>query len=371
MMKIPQTKTTSTLFGFMSRVLDGFAYPRPAKDYGVLLGRRHSESNDRIAATVVKVQRETSDATSIWLRVARPWQGHQAGQYVVLHLNIDGIWHSRCYSISSPPKNNRIRLTIKTQADGLVSPYIAEHVKKGAQVFVSQAMGDFTIRPPLATSLNTRLFITAGSGITPIMSMLATGILAENNEDIVHVHYAPNKEQSIFSQPLAALASKHKNYQLHTLYTADGDEHFSPQQLEKLCSDWQQRMTWLCGPHSLMEAVSDHWQTNDLAQQLLSEYFLSPTLHTHDAVASEVLFSASQVQTDAAADNLLQLAERAGLQPKFGCRMGICHSCDCRLVEGTVKDLRTGKLTKKTANMADIHIQPCVHVPIGNVELEL
>jgi ferredoxin-NADP reductase len=257
---------------------------------------------------------------------------------VRLGVPIDGQRHTRTYSISSAPNRDDgcITVTVKAVPGGRVSQHLVQQVQVGEYLPLGEPQGEFV----LPESMPVRpLFITAGSGITPIMSMLRNYVQElEVIPDSVHLHYAPHPREVIFGSELAALAASQPHYKLQHIYTREGGAHFNAAQLEAVCPDWRAREVWACGPASLLEAVEAHWHAAGLDHQLHVERFHAPiAISTEAATAGRVRFAASA--TEAASDgvsNLLRIAEDAGLNPKHGCRMGICHGCDTKLVSGSV-----------------------------------
>lgn len=303
----------------------------------------------------------------------------------MLNVNVDGVWQQRCYSISSAADDSAtLTLTIQAQADSLVSRHV-HALKTGEVVHLSEPMGEFVAPQALKSNL---LFITGGSGITPIMSMLRSGLLDElfkQKRTITHIHYAPDAERTIFAAELESLASEHDHYDLHIEHTQSGGTHYSQTQLENTCPDWRERQTFLCGPTGLMQAVHTDWHAADLDHLLTQESFsplglsVAADSDADNVDAGDLHFCASgkvspAAERDAESDataTLLTQAEAAGLKPKFGCRVGICHSCDCHLVSGAVRNLRTGKISQTSADRGPIFIQPCISAAIGDVEVEL
>src|SRR5207245_2562143 len=94
------------------------------------------------------------------------------------------------------------------------------------------------------------LFVTAGSGITPVMSMLRTYVLRGNMPDAAHIHYAPHAYDVIFGNELKQMAAEQPQYHLRAVYTralgarTSQQRHFTPAQLEELCPDWRDREVW-------------------------------------------------------------------------------------------------------------------------------
>jgi stearoyl-CoA 9-desaturase NADPH oxidoreductase len=351
---------------------DMFAYPLRHSHYLELvnpLWTRHV-----LMARVESVIEETADTRTLTLRPGRGWRTHRAGQYVRVGVPIDGKRHTRTYSISSAPARDDgcITITVKAIGDGRVSQQLVRKVKVGDYLPLGEPQGEFTLPDSMPVH---PLFITGGSGITPVMSILRSYVLEyEVVPDAVHLHYAPHAQDVIFGQELQQLQATQPHYQLHRHYTRPvpgaASAHFSAAQLEADCPDWREREVWACGPAALLDAVEVHWADAGLSHQLHTERFHAKVAPLPEAGvrAGRVFFAKSGVTAKSdGSTNLLLTAEAAGLNPAHGCRMGICHGCNSTLVSGCVRDLRTGVLIAEVGEK----VQVCVCAAVGDVELAL
>lgn len=361
---------------WLTRVTDAFAWPLRTSHYLELVNPLWT--THALQARVEKVWDETADARTITLRPGRNWRSHRPGQHLRIGVPIGGMHYTRTYSISSAPEasDELITITVKAISGGRMSHHLVRNIKPGDYLPVGVPQGDFYL--PDANPVQP-LFISAGSGITPIISMLRSLIAQERLPDVVHMHYAPHAYDVIFGNELRALAAKHPQYRLHLVFTREpgeapaeasrGRHHFSAAQLGEVCPDWQTRDVYACGPQSLLDALEAHWGNAGLSRQLHTERFRAQVAATPSQVtAGTVRFTCSDVV--AASDgiiNLLRLAEDHGLNPAHGCRMGICHGCDAVLKSGCVRDLRTNAML----NEADQVVQICVCAAAGDAELEL
>ncbi len=356
----------------LAGLADMFAYPLRHSHYLELvnpLWTRHV-----LMARVEGVTDETADTRTLTLRPGRGWRTHRAGQFVRLGVPIDGKRHTRTYSISSAParEDGCITITVKAIDGGRVSGQLVRAVQVGDYLPLGEPQGEFTIPDSMPVH---PLFITGGSGITPVMSILRSYVLEyEVIPDTVHLHYAPHAADVIFGAELGALQASQRHYQLQHYYTraveGAASVHFSAAQLERACPDWREREVWACGPASLLDAVEAHWAAAGLSRQLHVERFHAKQASVPGAAVQggRVVFAASGVQAlSDGATNLLLTAENAGLNPAHGCRMGICHGCDTTLVSGCVRDTRTGDLIAEPGDK----VQVCVCTAVGDVELAL
>ncbi|MEO8604578.1 MAG: ferredoxin reductase [bacterium] len=322
-----------------------------------------------LRARVERVWDETPDTRTLLLRAGRGWRPHRAGQFVSLGVPIDGVRHTRTYSISSSADGEprHFTITVKAIDGGRVSPVLARRIQPGTYLPIGLPQGEFVL--PADTRMR-QLFITAGSGITPVMSMLRTLAQRDAMPDAVHLHYAPHAGAVIFAAELHQFAASYPRYRLRPQYTRQADgprRHFTPQRLDQSCPDWRTREVWACGPPALLAAVEACWHAAGLGGQLHVERFTAALPPSTDAAGGMVGFALSQQRVAANGRTpLLEVAEAAGLTPAHGCRMGICHTCDVMLRSGCVRDLRNGAL-----HSAGQRVQLCVCAAAGDVELAL
>lgn len=355
---------------------DAFAWPLRTSHYLELVNPLWT--THALQARVEKVWDETADARTLTLRPGRNWRSHRPGQHLRVGVPIGGMHYTRTYSISSAPEQadgtapDTFTITVKAIAGGRMSHHLVRQIRVGDYLPIGVPQGDFYL--PDANPVQP-LFVSAGSGITPIMSMLRSLVAQERLPDTVHLHYAPHAYDVIFGEELRALAAQHPRYRLHRVYTREPGEnvgqkrHFAATTLNEVCPDWRERDVYACGPQGLLDALELHWQTAGLQRQLHTERFRAQVAAAPaEITAGRVRFAASNLEV--ASDgitNLLRLAEDNGLNPDHGCRMGICHGCDVRLKSGCVRDLRTNALLNEVGAI----VQICVCAAAGDAELEV
>jgi ferredoxin-NADP reductase len=353
--RVPLVRTAT------SRLTRALATPLVPSDYLDLFSPLLSRG--QLRAKVIEVRPETRDATTLVLRPGRGWRGHTAGQYVRIGVDVDGVRHWRAYSVTSPPRmDGCISITVKAMPDGLVSNHLVRRAKPGLFLQLDQATGEFVLpqRRPAKT-----LFVTAGSGITPVMGMLRHSL--ETLTDVVVVHSAPTADDVIFAGELRQLArtTQLRLVECHT----DIDGMLTTEQLGELVPDLTERETWACGPTGLLDALEAQWAADGIGDRLHTERFRAAVVVAGDG--GTVAFGRSNVTVDAdAATPILDAGEAAGVLMPSGCRMGICFGCVVPLREGAVRDLRTGELT--TAAEGDgVAIQTCISAAAGDCHIDL
>ena len=256
-----------------------------------------------------------------------------------------------------------------------MSGHLVRNLEVGSYLPIGLPQGDFLV--PESTPVRP-LFITAGSGVTPVMSMLRTWEIVGNMPDVVHIHYAPHRYDVIFGPEMEKLAEP------TSIATAtsrcspvtSGDprvrrRHFSAAQLDELCPDWktagsvgvrtavvarrrggtlQRGRTWRCAAHRALPCRPRRRPGRRRRRQ------------------RDFLTAGTSVAAEADATTpLLRVAEDAGLNPDHGCRMGICHTCDVPLVAGRVRDLRTSEVIDEPGRA----VQICISGAAGDCEIDL
>jgi stearoyl-CoA 9-desaturase NADPH oxidoreductase len=332
----------------------------PADYLDVIAPLRNAEV---LRARIEAVRPETSTSATLVLRPGRGWTRHRPGQYLRIGVDVDGVRLWRSYSITSPADraDGRITVTVNAVPGGVVSTHLVRRAKKGMLVHLDQPTGDFTLpdqRPERA------LFVTAGSGITPVMGMLHSHL--HELTDVVVVHSAPTPEATVFGNDLRTLANDGRIRLIERHTRADG--RIKPADLADLVPDLFERHTWACGPNEMLDDLAAHWDDAGQADRLTVERFRPIVLSAGDGGPVTFTKSGVVVETDGSGP-LLDSCEQAGLLMPSGCRMGICFSCVLPLREGAVRDLRDGQLT--TAEEGDsILIQTCVSAAAGPCRIE-
>ncbi len=325
-------------------------------------------STRELRGRIERIERESAEAVTVLIKPGWAWSGHEPGQYLRLGIEVDGIHHWRAYSLTSSPQraDGCIAITPKLVEGGKVSPFLFGRVKPGAIVRLGGVEGTFVLPQPLPRRL---LFISAGSGVTPIMSMLRSLDGRDGLSDVVHLHCARHADTVIFARELEELALRHPGYRLQTWLSGERGR-LNPELLIEACPDWAERETFLCGPSGLLESMSEHWTSRGRPERLHVEHFQPPERvgEGERGCGGRISFVRSKVQAESDGEEpILKAGERAGAELPFGCRMGICHSCVGRLRSGQVRDLRTGRVHGQPGEL----LRTCVNAPEGAVEIDL
>jgi stearoyl-CoA 9-desaturase NADPH oxidoreductase len=344
---------------------------RPVNDtvaWDRLLARVHPLWSLReTRARVISRREEGADMFSLWLQPNRNWRGHVPGQHVALGVHIQGVQRHRVFSISSGgTRGEPIRLSIRRQPGQGMTDWLFDHARIGLVCTLSAATGEFTLPVPRPGKL---LMIGAGSGITPLLAMLH-GLAAEGHRgDIVLLQLDRSANERGFADELGALQTRLPGLCLQQHCSAERGR-LQPAELDTLVPDLADRTTLLCGPQALMDAVSAHMAARGLCGNLRMETFARPRHPRSDdpGAARHVRCATSkQTFTQLPGSSLLEAAEAAGLQPRHGCRVGLCRTCLCRKHSGSVRNLLTGQRSAEP----DEWIQLCISAAESDLELGL
>lgn len=311
------------------------------------------------------VRRETPSTISVAFTVpAELKSAYQfiAGQYVNLKLTLDGEEIRRAYSICSSPNSDELRIAIKSVDDGKFSKFANENLKAGDILEVGQPEGRFTFEPNNDRQKNYAAF-AAGSGITPILSIIKSVLESEPKSTFVLVYGNKTPEETIFHKQLHDLHLKYvARFFVHYVYSqakVDG-ELFG--RIEKSTVNYVLNNKhkekdfdkfYLCGPEVMINLVSDVLKEHHVSEKNIKfELFSTPTLenvpnispegHTKITVLvddDETTFEMSKKQT------ILEAALKQGLDAPYSCQGGICSSCLAKVTSGSAMMTKNSILT--------------------------
>ena len=279
----------------------------------------------------------------------------------------------RTFSISAAPsellRHGTIQLSISKQKNGAITPWLCDNISIGQHLHVSKAGGEFILKSNIK-----RLFIAAGSGITPVISMLRSMELSELSSSTL-LFYVRDKGDTPFSDELASLASAGLNVEIIET-TSQG--HFSAEHLAQCKINLLGRDAYLCGPKKMVDECATQLETLGVSKNsiyyelfaLTDNSTLDPDHPSQRKSEITVSYSKSGARSKVAPDiqsSLLELAEEQKLNALSGCRIGVCHQCVCTKTSGRVFNIKTGSIS----DSGEEEIQLCISKPIDNVALEL
>ncbi len=334
-----------------------------------------------LRARVVRITDETADVKTFVFEPNTWWTTPRAGQFVTLDVEIDGVRTTRCYSLSSSPTDRYPAISVKRVPGGKVSNWLHDHLHVGDVVGLGMPAGDFVLESRVPEVMPQRLlFISGGSGATPVMSMLRERAELGLINDIVYVHAARTPNDILFLSELRELSIAHPGLKLvfaveSGLTFGLGDDVYQGRVDETLLADlvhdFEDRDTYLCGPAPMMDALATVWADAGVSKNLKMERFAPAArakLPTNAPKRVNLGLVDSQRTVDVDAEgSLLEALEGAGEKPAFGCRMGICNTCICRKKSGAVVNTTTGAVSTE----ADEDIRLCVSRALSDVELAI
>lgn len=347
------------------RVAEAATTPLLPADYLDLFAPLRSGADLR--GRIEEIHPETPDAATIVIRPGADWAGHVPGQFLRIGIDVDGVRQWRAYSLThGPRRDGRISITVKAVPDGVVSNHLVHGSRPGTIVHLDQAQGEFVLQ----SDAEKLLFVTAGSGITPVIGMLRnlfpstdSGVLLLDRSaalDIVVVHVAPSRPDSIFIRDLEALAEAGAI----RLVARYDDEHgvLDVDDLDELVPDLADRRTLACGPAGLLDALAAHHEAAGL--ELVIEQFRTTRVEAGEG--GTVTFSDGRVLEADGASSILDVAEEADVLVPSGCRMGICMGCVLPMTDGAVRDLRNGEITTAIpGETGAVPVQTCINAAAG------
>lgn len=315
---------------------------------------------------ITEVKHETANAISVVFNIPTELKSayqFTAGQYVNLKLTLDGQEIRRAYSVCSSPTSGELRIAIKSVKNGHFSKFANENLKVGDILEVGQPEGKFTFEPSFSNQKNYAGFV-AGSGITPVMSILKSVLESEPKSTFVLVYGNKSPEETIFHKELHELQLKYVGrFFVHYVFSqakADGElfGRIDKSAVNFVLNNKHKEKTfdkfYLCGPEAMINLVSDVLASHNVAQKNIKfELFStskadentsakSHTGHTKITVMvddEETTFEMLQKQT------VLEAALKQGIDAPYSCQGGICSSCLARITNGTVEMKKNSILT--------------------------
>ena len=314
---------------------------------------------------IKEVKRETANAVSVAFTIPEELKAaykYVAGQYINLKLTLDGTEIRRAYSICSSPNSGELRIAIKSVKNGTFSKFANDNLKVGDIIEVGQPEGKFTFEPNSERQKNYAAFV-AGSGITPVLSILQSVLESEPKSSFVLVYGNKTPEETIFHNQLHDLQLKYVGrISVHYVFSQaklDG-ELFG--RIEKSAVNFvlnnkhkekEFDKFYLCGPEEMINLVSDVLKEHNISEKNIKfELFSTTSVENKEATShdghtkitvlvddEEATFEMSQKQT------ILEAALKQGLDAPYSCQGGICSSCLARVTSGSAVMAKNSILT--------------------------
>lgn len=304
----------------------------------------------------------------------RTFTRFRAGQFIGLGIQIDGRWTWRCYSLTNAPeltgqqlsRDRRLTVSVKPVPDGVVSTRIADRLRPGRIIRLSTPGGDFHLPDPVPGKI---LFVTAGAGVTPVMSILRwlreeSRAGAQPFPDVVHVHSErASAPAAPFGDELAALAAAEPGYTLVHRNSAE-QGRLTAAGIPGLVPDLTDRVTLACGPGPLLDDLRT--VIPDVRTESFHASDLPGSVDPADLGGEIELGTTGVTASSTGTTTVLDAAEAAGVPLVHGCRMGICRTCVVPVTDGTAVDLRDGAVYGPGEQ-----IRTCCSVPSGHLAISI
>lgn len=317
---------------------------------------------------------ETRDVVTFRFALPSGYQANYlAGQFITLNLTVDGQAVSRCYTLSSSPgRSTDIAITVKRVTDGQISNWLHDHLQIGDVINALPPQGEFNQNNG---ATNPVLLLSAGSGITPMLS-IARELTDQNSErDIIFYHQARTEADLICEDELLWLARQ--NPKLHLLFSLSQPEsdwkgikgRISTEQLNQYIPDLAERTILCCGPEGFMEHAKEYCELLGHSEQdWFEESFGQPPgveLNTK-VVSYQLALNGNTIKGDNQS-TLLEQAEDSGIKIPAGCRSGVCGACKVTLVSGDMH--RTSEIPLTEEEKQTGIILACSCVPESDCEI--
>lgn len=311
------------------------------------------------------VYKETKDATVLSFDVPaalyKRFDYHQ-GQHLTLKTTIDGKEVRRSYSLCSSPLEKKWQVAIKKISGGLFSTYANTALKKDQLIEVMPPSGNFFVEV-IPTSCKNYIAFAAGSGITPILSIIKTHLEAEPNSTFKLFYVNKTVKSILFKEEIEQLKNKYFK-RFHSFYFLTQEQRdiaflngrFTPEKIKFLTKSFididDTNECFICGPQEMTTMISDELQKLGLSKDKIHyELFFSGSTAAKTKKISDIIenkvegtqvtiidggkeFHFTMADND---DNILDGALAAGVDLPFACKGGVCSTCKCRVVEGTVE----------------------------------
>ena len=307
------------------------------------------------------------------------------GQFITLELPVPGGPLHRTYTISSSPSRpTSLTITVKAQDASLGTRWMLDTLRPGMRLKARGPAGTFSYFDHPARKY---LFISAGSGITPMMSMTTHMYDAGRDPDIVFVNCARRPSEIVFRERLEHMASRITGIEL--AWVVEGTDRYQPWTgfrgtfnqliLGLAAPDYLEREVFCCGPEPFMQAVRealiglgydmDRYHQESFHAPLPDTGDVPEDITLDEAEMAEVEFAITgQTVKIAQTETLLAAARSAGALIPSGCTFGVCGTCRVKKAEGQVHMVHNGGITED--DIAAGYILACCSNPIGKVRIE-
>lgn len=331
----------------------------------------------------VERRQETENAVTLVLKPTKTLAvSYLPGQFLVLNVTIQGQSHSRAYSLCSAPQiDHELAVTVKRVDGGLVSNWLLDHFHVGDELTALPPAGGFVL--PTDYSAKNILLCSAGSGITPMMSMARWLIANKPNVNIHFLHSTRHADDLIFKDALLAMTKQHAQFHFYPVLRNLTDAftcyqgRINPTLFNQLITDLTDTQVFMCGPEDYMETIEGFLRDRHFPMELSHKESFAPsalTISTPTETQTTFAISVPQFGADAeiaAHQTILDALEALQLPIIAACRSGICGSCKCKVTKGQTEDISEmpGPLTEE--EQQEGFILACSTRANSDLELEI
>ena len=311
---------------------------------------------------------ETANAVSLIFDIPEHLKDNfsfKAGQYVTLRTTIEAKEIRRSYSICSSPNSGELKVAIKRVENGVFSTYAISHLKTGDVIEVHEPEGKFILEPTRSTNY---LGIVAGSGITPVLSMIKTVLQLEPSSSFTLIYGNKSSDETMFKTELDALSLAYDTrFNLEYVFSRQNeegalfgriDEGHTNYFIKNIYKNWSFNTAFLCGPEEMIKTVSTTLKENHYKEsQILFELF---TASINEESSSEIKDGQTEVTvllddeelcfTMDQKDDILAAALRNNVDAPYSCQGGVCSSCLGKVTQGTAVMVKNSILTDDEVN---------------------
>jgi len=336
----------------------------------------------RLQLQVVEIIVETASTKTLRVKsLSKALPPFQAGQYINLFINIDGVDTARPYAISSSPScRDHYDLTVKRLDSGYVSHFLLDRIQAGDHLQSTGPMGTFHYNPIFHG--DNLVFLAGGSGIAPARSMIEA-FAAENSGKQLHILYSSSyQDDVIFDQELDTLTAANDFLKVSRFISRANDAaekisgRISQQDIQALVDDIDSAMFYICGPTSFNQACETMLaQLQVKARRIRIECNGPPSRPQDRANWPAAVDSQQSVEITiqgrgsfiaSSNEPLLNSLERNGYSAENACRSGECSLCRVKVVKGSVYNPSEARLRKSDAQYGWCH--SCVAFPLEDLE---
>ncbi|HJV26817.1 MAG TPA: hybrid-cluster NAD(P)-dependent oxidoreductase [Aromatoleum sp.] len=344
----------------------------------------NSDEDDELVCS--QRRQETHDVVTFLFRARRPVLFRfLPGQFLTLELEIDGESINRCYTISSPPtRPDTLSITVKRVPGGKVSNWLHDTLQPGMSVRALGPSGEFSASLHPAAKY---LFLSGGSGVTPLMSMSRSMHDLAQPCDVVFVHSARTPKDIVFRRELGLIATNQPGFRTAFVCEQLGDEpdwsaptgRLTQSLLGAIAPDFAEREVFCCGPEPYMAAVRAlleaagfdmrRYHEESFNFGAAAEEEATPVVAAEVAEGFDVQFAKSGVTVRCAPEQtVLEAARAAGLRLPVSCTKGMCGTCKSKLTSGSVDMKHGGGIRQREIDQG--MFLPCCSKPLSDLVLD-